>query len=159
MGLKTKFMRKQKKKWWFLSIIWDIHGHLNICEIYRVHSDGSRIRLGQPILLEHCIYKDKKNKTPGCGGILDASLDLPMNSAAHTRWKWKLQFMLYSSSCIACVFQIRWFDDPVSRCMQHVDAIETKDLTQKCEFFTKLAQTIPQFPRVSSNNDSTNHQS
>ena len=35
--------------------------------------------------------------------------------------------------------------------MQHVDAIETKDLTQKCEFFSKLAQTIPQFPRVSSN--------
>ena len=59
----------------------------------------------------------------------------------------------------ACVFQIRWFDDPVSRCMQHVDAIETKDLTQKCEFFTKLAQTIPQFPRVSSNKELANYQS
>ncbi len=52
-------------------------------------------------------------------------------------------------SLIGVSFQIKWFDDPVSRCMQHLDGIETKDLTQKCEFFTKLAQTIPQFPRVS----------
>ncbi len=32
--------------------------------------------------------------------------------------------------------------------MQSIDAVDTKQLTQKCEFFTKLAQAIPQFPRV-----------
>ncbi|ELU03322.1 hypothetical protein CAPTEDRAFT_140753, partial [Capitella teleta] len=42
---------------------------------------------------------------------------------------------------------LKFFDDPVVRCMQALDSVDSKDLPQKCEFFTKLAQVIPQFPR------------
>jgi len=34
--------------------------------------------------------------------------------------------------------------------MQSLDAVDYKDLSQKCEFFAILPPTIPQFPRVSS---------
>ncbi len=47
------------------------------------------------------------------------------------------------------VWQLKFFDEPVVRSMQSLDAIETKELTQKCEYFTKLAQAVPHFPRVS----------
>ena len=55
----------------------------------------------------------------------------------------------FISSFICCVLQLKYFDDNVARCMQCLDAVESQDLTHKCEFFTKLAHTIPQFPRVS----------
>ena len=45
--------------------------------------------------------------------------------------------------------KLKFFDDHVARCMQGIDAVDSKDLSQKCEFFTKLAHTIPAIPRVS----------
>ena len=52
---------------------------------------------------------------------------------------------------ISCVlFQLRYFKDPVARCMQGIDNIDRTDLSQKCEFFSNLSQAIPKFPAVSS---------
>ena len=33
--------------------------------------------------------------------------------------------------------------------MQGIDSLDTKDPAQKCEYFAKLTQSIPQFNRVS----------
>ncbi len=49
-------------------------------------------------------------------------------------------------------FQLKYFDDPVVRCMQNIDGVDSRDLTYKCDFFNKLAHAIPHFPRVSLNN-------
>jgi hypothetical protein len=44
--------------------------------------------------------------------------------------------------------QSRFFDDPVAKCLQSIDLAESPDLTARCEFFRKLAQSIPSFPKV-----------
>jgi hypothetical protein len=44
--------------------------------------------------------------------------------------------------------QLKYFDDPVAQCMQGLDGIDTREATHKCEYFAKLAQTIPAIPRV-----------
>lgn len=51
--------------------------------------------------------------------------------------------------CIHVLSQIPFFDDPVAQCMQSLDSLETKDLSQKCEYFNLLSRTIPQIPSVS----------
>lgn len=51
------------------------------------------------------------------------------------------------SACFS--LKLKYFDDPVAQCMQSLDSLDSRDLSQKCEFFTRLAQTIPAFPRVS----------
>lgn len=56
-------------------------------------------------------------------------------------------FVFFSSSFLRQ--QLKYFDDPVAQCMQSLDSLESRDLSQKCEFFTRLAQTIPVFPKVS----------
>ena len=81
-----------------------------------------------------------------------------------TLWINHFQFILYFPdqpfpvysvlfiSCtlrIYCTFQIKYFDDPVARCMQCIDAVDSRDLSLKCDFFSKLAPTIPLFPKVS----------
>lgn len=60
--------------------------------------------------------------------------------------------MLNAINCVfsACLsLKLKYFDDPVAQCMQSLDSLDSRDLSQKCEFFTRLAQTIPAFPRVS----------
>ncbi len=61
--------------------------------------------------------------------------------------------MIHNLKCryFACVdiFQLKYFDDPVVRCMQVMDCLDTKEFSQKCEFFALLPQAIPQFPKVS----------
>lgn len=39
-----------------------------------------------------------------------------------------------------------FFDDPVVHCMQSLDALESTDLSQKCDFFNRLASSITLFP-------------
>jgi len=45
--------------------------------------------------------------------------------------------------------QLKYFDDPVVRCMQAMDCVESREMADKCEFFSVLPQAVPQFPKVS----------
>ena len=49
-----------------------------------------------------------------------------------------------------CCFsrQLKYFDDPVVRCMQAMDCVESREMADKCEFFAVLPQAVPQFPKV-----------
>ena len=44
--------------------------------------------------------------------------------------------------------QLKFFDDAVVHCMNSLDAVDSKDVSQKCEFFTVLSRSIPLFPKV-----------
>lgn len=52
-------------------------------------------------------------------------------------------------SCFNTLLQLKYFDDPLAKCMLNLDSVDAQDLSQKCEFFTRLAQAIPAFPKVS----------
>ena len=44
--------------------------------------------------------------------------------------------------------QLKYFDDPVVRCMQAMDCVESREMADRCEFFAVLPQAVPQFPKV-----------
>ena len=46
--------------------------------------------------------------------------------------------------------QLRYFDDPVARCVLYFeDCLESTDVTFKFQFFTQLTSAIPLLPKVS----------
>jgi len=61
-------------------------------------------------------------------------------------------FRTCSSSGCCCAWlsslQLKYFDDPVVRCMQAMDCVESREMADKCEFFAVLPQAVPQFPKV-----------
>ena len=68
----------------------------------------------------------------------------------------------FNSFCLSSVFckftvaydgggllQMGYFDDPPVLCLLSLDSIDSKDLTQKSEFFQQLVHYIPHLPAVS----------
>ena len=49
------------------------------------------------------------------------------------------------------LLQLRYFDDPICRCMQLIENIDSQDLQSRADFYEMLAAQLVHIPKVSFN--------